>query len=145
MIFFLTKKARKVTKSAKNSTTKNCKKNAISAEKGQQVGFHSIGATIRTRQESWCLPYAGFFVFEKQISKAYLFYYLYSGAKVETSPQKMANIMNEFYVKKVAGIPVLHDSMGGNRLDCFSGGKRVGEMYGFIYTWLFRWESVGLV
>ena len=59
--FFLTKKARKVTKSAKNKTTKNCKKNAISAEKGQQVGFHSIGATIRTRQESRCLPYAGFF------------------------------------------------------------------------------------
>ena len=29
---------------------------------------------------------------------------LYSGAKVETSPQKMANIMNEFYVKKVADI-----------------------------------------
>ena len=29
---------------------------------------------------------------------------LYSGARVETSPQRMANIMNEYYVKKVADI-----------------------------------------
>jgi hypothetical protein len=29
---------------------------------------------------------------------------LYSGARVETSPQKMANIMNMYYVKKVADI-----------------------------------------
>ena len=29
---------------------------------------------------------------------------LFSGARVETSPQRMANIMNEFYVKKVADI-----------------------------------------
>ena len=28
----------------------------------KNVGFHSIGATIRTRRESWCLPYAGFFI-----------------------------------------------------------------------------------
>ena len=26
-----------------------------------KVGCHSVGATIRTRQESQCLPYAGFF------------------------------------------------------------------------------------
>ena len=25
----------------------------------KKEGFHSIGATIRTRQESLCLPYAG--------------------------------------------------------------------------------------
>ena len=29
---------------------------------------------------------------------------LYSGAKLETSPNRMANIMNEFYIKKVADI-----------------------------------------
>ena len=29
---------------------------------------------------------------------------LYSGGRVETSPNKMANIMNEYYVKKVADI-----------------------------------------
>ena len=29
---------------------------------------------------------------------------LYSGARVETSPQRMANIMKHFYVKKVANI-----------------------------------------
>ena len=29
---------------------------------------------------------------------------LYNGAKVETSPNRMANIMNEFYIKKVADI-----------------------------------------
>ena len=29
---------------------------------------------------------------------------LYSGGRVETSPNKMANIMNEYYVKKVANI-----------------------------------------
>ena len=30
------------------------------------------------------------------------------------------------------GIPVLHDSMGGNRWDCFSIGKRVGKLYGSL-------------
>ena len=47
-------------------------------------------------------------------------------------------------IKKI-GITVLHDSMGGNRWDWFSGGKRVGELYGYIYTWLIWWESVGFV
>ena len=32
-----------------------------SAEKCQKGGFHSIGATIRTRRESRCLRYAVFF------------------------------------------------------------------------------------
>ena len=32
-----------------------------SAKKFQTGGFHCIGATIRTRQESQCLPYARFF------------------------------------------------------------------------------------
>ena len=27
----------------------------------KEAGFHSIGATIGTRRESRCLPYAGFF------------------------------------------------------------------------------------
>ena len=31
-----------------------------SAESVKKAGFHSIGATIRTRRESRCLPYAGF-------------------------------------------------------------------------------------
>ena len=28
------------------------------SSKQPNAGFHSIGATIRTQQESWCLPYA---------------------------------------------------------------------------------------
>ena len=31
-----------------------------SLEKYQKCGFHSIGATLRTHGESWCLLYAGF-------------------------------------------------------------------------------------
>ena len=34
--------------------------NFKSAEKCKQVEFHSIGATIGTCHESWCLPYTGF-------------------------------------------------------------------------------------
>ena len=32
------------------------------AENVKKAGFHSIGANIRKRQESRCLPYAGFFL-----------------------------------------------------------------------------------
>ena len=39
------------------------------AKKGQKLkksvkkaGFHNICATIRTHRESWCLPYAAFFI-----------------------------------------------------------------------------------
>ena len=53
MIYFLQKVQKKVTKNYK------------SAQKSRKVSkiavFHSIGATIRTRQESLCLPYAEFF------------------------------------------------------------------------------------
>ena len=38
---------------------KKCQKVKKSVKKS---GFHSIGATFRTRQESRCLPYTGFFL-----------------------------------------------------------------------------------
>ena len=41
---------------------KNNLKRPKSAEKCQKAGFHSNGATIRTRRESRCLHYAGFFL-----------------------------------------------------------------------------------
>ena len=39
-----------------------------SAEKSKKAGFHSMGATIGTRQESLCLPYAGFILIGVQTS-----------------------------------------------------------------------------
>ena len=61
MILFkqkIVKRPRKVIKSAKNvefclsKSAQKCKKRV------KKAGFHGIGATIRTRRESQCLPYA---------------------------------------------------------------------------------------
>ena len=35
----------------------------ISAEKCQKAGFNSVCATIRTRRENRCIPYARFFLY----------------------------------------------------------------------------------
>ena len=60
--FFLS--ARKFIKIAEMKKKKKRKKpNKVpkSAEKCEKAGFHGIGATVRTRRESRCLPYAGLF------------------------------------------------------------------------------------
>ena len=83
--FFLTKNAKKVQEKSQKVPKMQPQKNAKKCPKVQncvkKAGFHSIGATIRTRQESRCLPYTGFFssvfcytlLYETKKNREYIF------------------------------------------------------------------------
>ena len=52
---------KKKEKMPKMQETINAKKIPKVQKSVKKAGFHGAGATIRTRQESRCFPYAGFF------------------------------------------------------------------------------------
>ena len=84
---FKKKNFQKVKKSTKNSTTTKMAKTCPKVQKSvKKAGFHIIGATICTCWESWCLPYAGFFLSKvkalyRSSMKAYLYVHIYKNKK----------------------------------------------------------------